>query len=472
MSIQRRAHGQAVCTLIICAGLSGCASWFKPQALHKPSSPPLPASFAAPQTPAMQGEAVDRVWWTLFQDPLLNDLQAQLETGNVNLQLLSAKVRQAQASVAAAQASLSPSVSLNTGAARSVSSAGGTSSNSVSLGIPLTWEWDVWGRIDWQTQAAKANVLASQEDLALARLSAQATLVQTYMALRTAERQQAVLQSAQAAYARALTLTRYRYEAGVVSAADVAQAESQWQSAMAQRIDVETTRQQLQHSLAVLLGLAPSALQLPPSQALPALPALPVLLPASLLQRRPDVRAADMRVKAAQAQLGVAQTAFFPTFSFAASTGYKSTELANLLSASSRLWSLGPSAALSLLDGGQRQAAQDDARAALEVAVLSYQQTVLNILQEVEDNLVAAHQLQAQEAAQEQALQAAERNLRIAEAQYAAGTVSFLNVVTAQASALTAQRNLLDVQSRRALAVTQLLKNLAGRWDAAESSAK
>jgi outer membrane protein TolC len=179
-----------------------------------------------------------------------------------------------------------------------------------------------------------------------------------------------------------------------------------------------------------------------------------------------------MRVKAAQAQLGVAQTAFFPTFSFAASTGYKSTELANLLSASSRLWSLGPSAALSLLDGGQRQAAQDDARAALEVAVLSYQQTVLNILQEVEDNLVAAHQLQAQEAAQEQALQAAERNLRIAEAQYAAGTVSFLNVVTAQASALTAQRNLLDVQSRRALAVTQLLKNLAGRWDAAESSAK
>jgi outer membrane protein TolC len=127
----------------------------------------------------------------------------------------------------------------------------------------LTWEWDVWGRIDWQTQAAKANVLASQEDLALARLSAQAALVQTYMALRTAERQQAVLQSAQAAYARALTLTRYRYEAGVVSAADVAQAESQWQSAMAQRIDVETTRQQLQHSLAVLLGLAPSALQLP-----------------------------------------------------------------------------------------------------------------------------------------------------------------------------------------------------------------
>jgi NodT family efflux transporter outer membrane factor (OMF) lipoprotein len=319
-------------------------------------------------------------------------------------------------------------------------------------------------------QAAQANALASQEDLALARLSAQATLVQTYIAMRNAERQQAVVEKAQAAYERALTLTRYRYDAGVVSAADVAQAESQWQSTVAQRIDVETTRQQLTHSLAVLLGQAPSALQMAASQALPALPALPTVLPASLLQRRPDIRAAEMRVMGAQAQLGVAQTAFFPTFSFAASTGYKSTELASLFNASSRLWSLGPSLALSLFDGGQRQAAKDDARAALEVALLNYQQTVLTLLQEVEDNLVATHQLQAQEAAQAQALQAAERNLRITEAQYAAGTVSYLNVVTAQASALAAQRNLLDVQSRRALAVTQLMKNLAGRWDTATAS--
>ena len=250
-----------------------------------------------------------------------------------------------------------------------------------------------------------------------------------------------------------------------MSAGDVAQAESQWHSAVALGMDVQTTRQQLSHSVAVLLGLSPSALQLASTQVLPSLPALPQLLPATVLQRRPDIRAAELRVMAAQAQLGVAQTAAFPTFSFTASTGYKSTDLASLLSASSRLWSLGPSLALSLFDGGQRQAAQDDAKAALEVAALNYQQAVLNALQEVEDNLVAAHQLQLQEAAQAQALQAAERNLRITEAQYAAGTVSYLNVVTAQASALTAQRNVLDVQSRRALAVTALLKNLGGRWD-------
>jgi len=406
MNRQRSGQAQAFSAVVLCLLLTGCGSWFKKTAVPKPTAR-APESFGALQTAHAAGDAVDRAWWTLFQDPVLNGLQTQLETGNLNLQLLSAKVRQAQASVAAAQASLWPSVAVNAGAGRSVSSAGGAASNSANLSLPLTWELDVWGRIDLQTQAAQANALASQEDLALARLSAQATLVQTYIALRTAERQFAVVEKAQAAYERALTLTRYRYEAGVVSAADVAQAESQWQCTVAQRIDVETSRQQLAHSLAVLLGQPPSALQLATSQALPVLPALPTVLPASLLQRRPDVRAAEMRVMAAQAQLGVAQTAFFPSFSFAASTGYKSTELASLFNASSRLWSLGPSLALSLFDGGQRQAAKDDARAALEVALLNYQQTVLTLLQEVEDNLVATHQLQAQEAAQAQALQAA-----------------------------------------------------------------
>ena len=457
--------GQSLALGAVFLGLSGCSSWFKPPAVITKPVPRVPAAFGAVQSPSLEGDAVDRAWWTLFQDPVLNDLQLQLESGNVNLQVLSAKVRQAQASLATAQSSLFPSVNLNAGANRGTSTAGGAASNSISVGLPLTWEIDVWGRIDAQTQVAQANVQASREDMALARLSAQATLVQTYIALRSAERQQAVLEKAQAAYERALTLTRYRYEAGVVSAGDVAQAESQWHSAVALGMDVQTTRQQLSHSVAVLLGLSPSALQLASTQALPSLPALPQLLPATVLQRRPDIRAAELRVMAAQAQLGVAQTAVFPTFSFTASTGYKSTDLASLLSASSRLWSLGPSLALSLFDGGQRQAAQDDAKAALEVAAFNYQQALLNALQEVEDNLVAAHQLQLQEAAQAQALQAAERNLRITEAQYAAGTVSYLNVVTAQASALTAQRNVLDVQSRRALAITALLKNLGGRWD-------
>jgi NodT family efflux transporter outer membrane factor (OMF) lipoprotein len=195
-----------------------------------------------------------------------------------------------------------------------------------------------------------------------------------------------------------------------------------------------------------------------------SLPPLPLSLPASVVQQRPDIRAASQRVLAAQAQLGVAQAAFFPSFSFAANLGYRSSDLANIFSASSLLWSLGPSMALNLVDGGQRKAVQAEARAALDGAGISYRQTVLQALQEVEDNLVAAQQLQQQAQAQSQAVQAAQRNLAIAQAQYSAGTVSYLNVVTAQASALSAERNLLDIQSRQVLASTQLMKNLAAPW--------
>ena len=446
---------------LICLGLSACGHLFAPE---KPKMV-LPQSFAAATPSTVPGEDIDATWWTLFNDPVLNQLQEQLLQGHLNLQLLASKVRQAQASLAAAQSSLWPSLSLNAGAGRAQDK-GGSAANQLNLNAPLAWEWDVWGRVGAQTAAARANLQASQEDLALARLSAQATLVQTYFTWRTAERQSAVLSQAEQAYAKALSLTRYRYEAGVVSAADVAQAEVQLATTKAQRLDVDSTALQIQNSLAVLLGMAPGELKLAASNTWPSLPALPTLLPSSVLQRRPDIRAAEQRVLAAQAQLGVAQAAFFPSFSFSANVGYRSTELSSIFSASSLLWSLGPSMALNLLDGGQRQAAKADARAALDGVGVSYRQIVLQALQEVEDNLVLAHQLQLQAESQGQALIAAERNLDITQAQYAAGTVSYLNVVTAQASALNAQRTLLDIQSRQVLASNQLMKNLAGHWPA------
>jgi NodT family efflux transporter outer membrane factor (OMF) lipoprotein len=399
----------------------------------------------------------------VFNDPVLNDLQTQMLQGQLNVQLLASKVRQAQAAVAVSQSSLWPSLSLNLGAGRAQDT-GSKAANNISLVAPLSWEWDVWGRLSAQNAVAQALLQASQDDLALARLSAQASLVQTYVALRTAQRQAAVLNQAEQAYTKALSLTRYRYEAGVVSAADVAQAELQLNTTLAQRIEVDTTRLQLQNALAVLLGKAPGELQIAAHDLWFSLPPLPVSLPASMVQQRPDIRAAAQRVMAAQAQLGVAQAAFFPTFSFSANVGYRSSDLANIFSASSLLWSLGPSMALNLIDGGQRKAAQAEARAALDGAGINYRQTVLQALQEVEDNLVAAQQLQQQAQAQTNAVQAAQRNLAIAQAQYAAGTVSYLNVVTAQASALAAERSLLDIQSRQVLASTQLMKNLAAPW--------
>ena len=438
--------------------LSACGSLFKP---HAPQAVVPPQFAADPATATVMDVAP--AWWTVFNDPVLNDLQNRLLQGSLNLQLMASKVRQAQASVALAQSSLWPSLNLNAGVARAQEK-GGSAANGINVAAPLSWEWDVWGRVDAQNAAARANLQASQDDLALARLSAQASLVQTYVALRTAERQAKVLTQAEAAYTKALSLTRIRYEAGVVSAADVAQAELQLNTTLAQRIDVDTIRLQLHNALAVLLGTSSADLNLPNHDAWLTLPPLPALLPATVVQQRPDIRAAAQRVLAAQAQLGVAQAAFFPTFSFSANLGYRSSDLANIFSASSLLWSLGPSMALNLVDGGQRKAAQADARAALDGAGISYRQTVLQALQEVEDNLVAAQQLQQQALAQTNALQAAQRNLGIAQAQYSAGTVSYLNVVTAQASALAAERSLLDIQSRQVLASTQLMKNLAAPW--------
>jgi NodT family efflux transporter outer membrane factor (OMF) lipoprotein len=283
------------------------------------------------------------------------------------------------------------------------------------------------------------------------------------MAIRNAEQQARVLAQAQTAYERALQLTKYRYDAGVVSAADVAQAQLQLSSTQAQLIEVNSSRLQLLNALAVLLGQPPGDLPLSAAAGLPSVPVLPEVVPSALLQRRPDVRAAQQRVLAAQASAGAAQAAFFPTFSFTATSGYSSQNLSTLFSASNLLWSMGPSMALNVFDGGLRKAAVAEALAALDAAGIAYKQAVLQGLQEVQDNLVAAYQLQLEEQAQSQAVQAAKRNLGISEAQYAAGTVSYLNVVTAQTAALSAERSLLDIQNRRVLAVTQLMKNLAGR---------
>jgi NodT family efflux transporter outer membrane factor (OMF) lipoprotein len=441
--------GMALC-------LGGCSVFFKPAQL-----PPAPAMPEMQQTEVPM-VTIDPDWWTLFNDPVLNQLQAQLASGNLNMQLLAARVRQAQASLASAQSSVWPTATLNTGVSRG-QSAGGQPANTWSVTAPLSWELDVWGRLDATATAAQASLQASREDLALARLSAQASLVQTYVAIRAAEQQAAVLTLALTAYARAFQLTQYRYDAGVVSAADVAQAQLQVSSTQAQLIAVNSNRTQLLHALDVLLGQAPGQLELAPAASLPAAPPLPEVVPASLLQRRPDVRAAQQRVLSAQANAGAAQAAFFPSLSFTATAGYSNNSLGNLFSASNLLWSMGPGLALNLLDGGKRKAAEAEALAALDAAGIVYRQTVLQGLQEVQDNLVAAYQLQLQSQAQAQALQAAQRNLSISEAQYAAGTVSYLNVVTAQTAALNAERSVLDIHSRRVLAVTQLMKNLGGR---------
>ena len=290
-------------------------------------------------------------------------------------------------------------------------------------------------------------------------------MAQTYFSLRAAEANVQILRETLQAYERSWELTRNRQQAGVASVADVAQAESQYKSTQVQLLEAETTRTQLENALAALLGQAPASFSLPATGALPQPPVVPAQLPSQLLERRPDIAAAERRVAAANAQIGVAQAAFFPALTLSGTAGYRGSELSNLFNAPSLFWSLGPQLALSLFDGGARTAAVESARAANEQAAATYRQTVLTALQEVEDNLTAATALAQEQQLQTEALAAAQRALEVVSNQYRAGTVGYLNVITAQATVLSAQRSLIDVRSRRLAAVNTLLKNVAGRWE-------
>ncbi len=465
-------------SLAVLALLGACASQ---QAYERPTMdiPPAYKESGAPAQglwqPARPGgdQAVPADWWALYGDTALNTLQQQAATGNQDIALSVARLRAAQAAVAGSSASLLPTLGASASSARSRSGstlqADGSSNARVgtshSLGLNASWELDLWGRISGSVDAARASAQASADDLAAMRLSVQATVAQTYFALRAAEAQARLLRETLDAYDRSWELTRNRQAAGVASSADVAQAEAQYKTTQVQLLESETNRTQLEHALAALAGQAPAAFSLPATADLPEPPPVPAQLPSQLLERRPDIAAAERRVAAANAQIGVARAAFFPALTLSGSAGYRGSELSKLLSAPNLFWSLGPALAVSLFDGGARNAAVESARASNDQAAASYRQTVLTALQEVEDNLTAATALAQEQRLQAEALAAAQRALDVVNNQYRAGTVGYLNVITAQASVLSSQRSLIDVRNRRLVAVNTLLKNVAGNWE-------
>ena len=439
-------------------------------------APPLPV-----QAPAQFKEAglwqraapttaVPDDWWTLFKDPGLDDLERRLVIGNENLKSLVAAVASARATLEASRSAMAPTLAADLSATRNgassalASTTGQNPGNNVSLAANASWEVDLWGRLSQASSGAQALLQASADDLAAARLSAQATLAQTYFSLRTAEAQQLLLERSVQAYQRSLDLTQARYSGGVAARTDVLQAQTQLKSAQAQAADLTAQRSQFEHAIAVLLGVAPSALTIERTAILTATLSAPESLPATLLERRPDIAAAQRRVAAAYAQIGVADAAFFPALTLSANAGHSQSSLANLVSAPRLSWSLGASLAEAIFDGGQRRQASAQARAAADQATSAYRQTVLTALEEVENNLVLADQLQRETQFQEEALQAAQRNLEITLDQYRAGTLSYLNVVIAQTAALASESSLLGVRNRQLAAVNQLLKNIAGRW--------
>ena len=448
--------------------LSACAV----TRVEPPPAVAAPAQFKETglwQRAAGSAPAVPDAWWQLFADPVLDDLQRQLVIGNENLRFAVAQMAAARAQLAASRAPLVPTLGASVSATRSGGASSSSevqrgASNNIAISVGASWEVDLWGRLAQATNAAQASFEASADDLAAARLSAQATLAQTYLALRAAESQQALLERSVAAFRRSLELTQARYQSGVAARSDVLQAETQLKSAQAQGIEAAVQRAQAEHAIAVLLGKPPSALAIARTDALPAAPAVPELLPATLLERRPDIAAAERRVAAAYARIGVADAAFFPALTLSANAGWRATSFADLFNAPSLFWSLGPALAQTLFDGGARRAASDEARASADQATSSYRQTVLVALQEVEDNLVLADRLRAEAALQQEALAAARRNFEIVLEQYRAGTVSFLDVAAAQTAMLSSERSLLELRNRELAAINQLLKNIAGRW--------
>jgi NodT family efflux transporter outer membrane factor (OMF) lipoprotein len=422
-------------------------------------------------------------WWEVFGDPQLSSLLSQIEISNQTLKAAEARVREAQALTRAARAAFFPVVTANAAVSRSgrgsgAATAGASSgqggarggvSNNYNLALDVNWEIDLWGRIRRTVEASEATAQASAADLEGAKLSAQATLAEDYFLLRVQDAQIRLLNDTVAAYEKSLQLTRNQYAVGVVGRVDVAQAETQLSSTRAQAIDAAIQRAQLEHAIAVLIGKAPAEVSIAVADVPAGFPDIPVGVPSELLERRPDIAAAERRAAAANAQVGVAEAAFFPSLTLSATGGYQSSMISHLISLPNRFWSIGSSLAQAIFDAGLRRAQTDQAIATYDENVANYRQTVLAGFQEVEDNLAALRVLEQEAAIQDDAVKSARESLTITLNQYRAGTANYLAVVVVQAVALANERAALAVLGRRLDASVVLIKALGGGWDAAAS---
>ena len=417
-------------------------------------------------------------WWEIYNDPLLNELVEQVSVSNQSLAQAAAQFRQARALVQSARAGYMPNLSAGASVARSRSPSGFISQNQnvnargpstrYSVSLDATWELDLWGRVRRTVEADDAGAMASAADLQALRLAVQAELAQDYFQLHALDTQKTLYDDTIAAYQRTLTLTQNQYKAGIVAKVDVIQAQTQLKTTQASALDLGVQRAQLEHAIALLTGKPASTFTLAAAQLTALPPALPAGLPSELLERRPDIAAAERRMAAANAQIGVAKAAYYPSLKLSASGGFQSSSLSNLLSLPSRFWSVGPDLAQALFDGGLRRAQTDQAIAAYDANVAGYRQTVLTAFKEVEDNLAALRILEEEAAIQDEAVQNARQSVLLTTNQYKAGIVSYLNVVLVHATALLNERAAVEIQNRRLAASVLLVKALGGGWNASE----
>jgi multidrug efflux system outer membrane protein len=446
---------------------------------HRPSID-IPASYKETTglwTPAAPADAQPRGdWWQIFHDPTLDRLEQRLDADNPSLAVALSRYDRAQAYEGELRSGLFPHVGVN----------GGPSNNRQSNNRPLRgsnqpneydantaqfsvdYAFDFWGRVRNEVEAGKATAQAASADLASAKLSLQSQLADLYIQLRGYDIQAKILTDSLDAYRKGLVLTQNRMEGGIASGLSVARAKTQLSDALAQAAEVTAQRALAEHAIATLVGVPASKFSLPASAAQIGLPAIPAEVPSVLLQRRPDIAAAERLTFAANANIGVARAAFYPSFSLSALFGWQNTGNGSLLTAGNRMWALGPIGALSLFDGGLRRAREREARAAFDQAAGQYRVTVLTAFQQVEDNLSLLGNLSREAHDEDDAAASAQDAATIASNRYSEGIVNYLDVVTAQTSYLQAKRNAEQVRVRRLQASVNLIRALGGGWSDAD----
>jgi NodT family efflux transporter outer membrane factor (OMF) lipoprotein len=446
-------------------------------------TPDIPTANAYKEIgPWTQAQPADRLprdsWWTLYDVAELNELEKRLIAGNPTLAAALANYAQARALADQARAGLFPTLGLSAGVEHDRASINAplrgpttpTYYNANSVGGNVSYEFDLWGQIHNEVAAGEANAAAAAADLENARLSLIAQLVDDYIQLRSLDRDSAILDETVTAYTRALKLTQQRHDAGIAPGLDVSQAQTQLHAARSQVAQTLAQRALMEHAIAALLGVSASTFAIQPQTVDLKLPQIPSGVPTTLLERRPDIAGAQRRMMAANANIGAARAAYFPTLTLGAQGGFQSTAFSNWLSAPSTFWAIGPNALLSVFDGGLRRAQVAQARAEFDASAANYRSTVVGAFQQVEDSLATLNHYHDAAVAEKAAVDAAQRTLNLALALYQQGATDYLTVVTAQTALLQTQLEALNLDTLQLRASVDLIRALGGGWENSASA--
>jgi NodT family efflux transporter outer membrane factor (OMF) lipoprotein len=451
---------------------TGCAVGPK---YHAPAVPTPPAyKEVGNWKPAQPNDQnLGGAWWTIFQDPQLDALEVQVNVSNQNLKAAEAQFQQARAVLRYSRADYYPTVTAGASATRTRISGNSPSSsllrgatyNDFVLPVSVSYQADVWGRVRKNVESYREQAQASAADLATVNLSMHADLAVDYFQARSLDAEEELLNSTVKQYEQALELNESRFQGGIASEVEVEQAKTQLQTTRAAAIDVGVLRAQYEHAVAILIGKPPAEFNLRPLPLTTPPPHVPISVPSELLERRPDIAAAERRVASANAQIGVVKSAYYPLINLGATGGFESSAITTLMNGPSGIWSVGLSAIETVFDGGRRRALNDQARASYDYQVAAYRENVLTGFQQVEDNLAAVRILENEAYVQDEAVVAAQHSLDLSETRYKGGVTSYLEVITAQSAALSDEVTAVNILGRRMANTVLLIQALGGGWD-------